>query len=143
MSKIQPEFLGLYLFVKDLPETIRFYGRLGFEVEEVSDMFARVSWDNGIVLEFGTSELTKSYDKNWKAPGLPSTNTINLQLVSRASVDETWERMVAEGFTSHLPPCDPLWQARFAILLDPDGNYIGLHSPRDMDADRQREGSAR
>ncbi len=142
MSNQQPEFLGLYFFVKDLPETLNFYELLGFEIENVSEIFARASWSNGIALEFGTSELTESYDPGWKPPGLPSTNTINFQLSSRAAVDETYNKMIEAGFVGHLAPCDPLWQARFAIILDPNGNFVGLHSPRDRDADRQREGGA-
>ncbi|MCZ6501195.1 MAG: VOC family protein [Gammaproteobacteria bacterium] len=142
MSDQQPEFLGLYLFVKDLPKTLNFYELLGLEIENVSEVFARASWSNGIALEFGTSELTESYDPGWKPPGLPSTNTINFQLSSRAAVDETYNKMIAAGFVGHLAPCDPLWQARFAIILDPNGNFVGLHSPRDRDADRQRERGA-
>ena len=139
MSNQQPEFLGLYLFVKDLPETLKFYKLLGFEIEEVSDFFARATWSNGISLEFGTAELTESYDPRWKPPGLPSTNTINFQLTSREAVDATYDKMVAAGFAGHLAPCDPLWQTRFAIILDPNGNFVGIHSPRDRDANRQGE----
>ena len=76
MNNRQPEFLGLYLFVKDLSETLDFYELLGFEIEKVSEMFARASWPNGMVLEFGTSELTSSYDPGWETPGLPSTTRL-------------------------------------------------------------------
>jgi len=69
----------------------------------------------------------------------PGTNTINFQLSSRAEVDATYEKMIAAGHEGHLAPCDPLWQARFAIVDDPYGNIIGLHSPRDREADRRRE----
>jgi predicted enzyme related to lactoylglutathione lyase len=139
MSSQQPDFLGLYLFVEDLPETLKFYELLGFEIEKVSDMFARASWANGIALEFGTAALTESYDPGWNSPGLPSTNTINFQLPSKEAVDTMYGKIVEAGYTGHLAPCDPLWQARFAIVLDPNGNFIGLHSPRDRNADRQRE----
>jgi len=40
---------------------------------------------------------------------------------------------------SDLRPCDPPWQARFASVDDPDGNPVGLHSPRDRAAERGRE----
>ncbi len=134
-----PTFIGLYLFVADLPRTIAFYERLGFEVERVSAAFARASVEGGCLLEFGTAELTRSYDPTWAPPGPLAKSTINLQLRSREAVDQTFEQMVQAGYVGHLAPCDPPWEARFAILEDPDGNYIGLHSERDVSADRTRE----
>jgi len=139
MNVQQPALLGLYLFTDDLSETLKFYEFLGFKIERVSPMFARVSWDSGIVIEFGTAELTNSYDPGWEPPRLPSTSTINFQLESRSAVDDTFNSAIAAGYKGHLAPCDPLWQARFAILLDPNGNYIGLHSPRNTELDRERE----
>jgi len=130
MSREQPEFLGLYLFADDLPETLEFYEMLGFHVETVSEIFARASLSDGFTLEIGTAALTKSYDPDWTPPALPSTNTINIQLSSREAVDTMYNKMTAAGYAGHLAPCDPLWQARFAIVLDPNGNFIGLHSPR-------------
>jgi uncharacterized glyoxalase superfamily protein PhnB len=139
MSREQPEFLGLYLFAADLPETLKFYEMLGFHIETVSSMFARASLSDGFTLEIGTAALTESYDPGWKPPALPSTNTINFQLSTREAVDAMYTKMTGAGYAGHLPPCDPLWQARFAIVLDPNGNFVGLHSPRDRDADQQRE----
>ena len=54
-------------------------------------------------------------------------------------MDEKFEELIAIGYTAYLEPIDALWAARFAIVLDPDGNQIGLHSPRNTDEDRQRE----
>ncbi|MEO1510170.1 MAG: VOC family protein, partial [Cyanobacteria bacterium J06633_23] len=129
----------LYLFVDDLSKTIGFYQRLGLEIETVSNSFARASCGNGILLEFGTAELTKSYDPNWSPPGTLSKSTINFELNSREEVDETYRLMLSAGYDGHLEPCDPPWQARFAILTDPDRNFVGLHSPRSLDVDRARE----
>lgn len=137
-----PTFRGLYLFVDDLPETVLFYERLGFDVERISEVFARASAANGFLLEFGTAELTRSYDAAWRPPGTPTKSTINLELGAREAVDRTFERMVQNGYVGHLAPCDPPWETRFAILEDPDGNYIGLHSTRDLHADRERERAA-
>jgi len=66
-------------------------------------------------------------------------NTINFQLESRAAVDGTYQRAISTGYCRHLTPFDPLWQSRFAILPDPNGNFIRLHSPRRAEANRERE----
>lgn len=134
-----PDLLGVYLFVRDLETTLAFYELIGLTVVRVSPVFARATLPNGTAIEFGCADLTRSYDPHWVEPAGPGTNTINFQLESRAAVDATYEALVAAGYTGHLPPCDPLWQARFAIVDDPDGNVVGLHSPRDREAERQRE----
>lgn len=135
----QPNLLGVYLFVRDLPATLAFYRMLGLQIEEVSDVFARATMPNGATLEFGTAALTRSYDPNWQEPNPPATNTINFELPSREEVDAMYEKLTSAGYTGHLAPCDPPWQARFAIVDDPDGNIVGLHSPRKREGDRQRE----
>ena len=139
MSSEQAEFLGLYLFAGDLPETLKFYEMLGFHIETLSDIFARATLPDGFTLEIGTAALTESYDPGWNPPALPSTNTINFQLSTREAVDAMYTKMTGAGYAGHLAPCNPPWQARFAIVLDPNGNFVGLHSPRDRDADKQRE----
>ncbi len=133
-----PKFRGIYLFVKDLRQSVSFYELLGMDVETVGDAFARSAWGD-LVLEFGTAELTLSYDPNWAEPGLPGNCTISLEFDSDSTVDEVYDLAVNAGHASQLPPCTPPWQARFAILIDPDGNYVGLHGPRDLAADRENE----
>ena len=132
-------FTGLYLFVRDLTKSLDFYQRLGFETESVSDTFARIEMANGMTVEMGTDELTHSYDPEWTHPPGPGTATIQFQLESRAAVDSLFTSLVEAGYHGHLAPCDAPWRARFAIIEDPDGNPVGLHSPRTVEADRQRE----
>lgn len=142
MTEAPPDLLGVYLFVRDLDATVGFYAGLGLSIEKVSPVFARASLPSGAAIEFGTAELTRSYDPAWQAPSGPATNTINFELASRDAVDATYRRLVEAGAAGQLAPCDPPWQARFAIVVDPDGNLVGLHSPRDRDAERRREGAS-
>jgi uncharacterized glyoxalase superfamily protein PhnB len=139
MNSRNPKFRGIYLFVNDLDETIRFYMLLGIEIEKVGDEFARAVWPNELLLEFGTSNLTLSYDRNWKTPQLPATNTLSLEFLSNAEVDSVYEKATEAGYQCHLEPVTPPWGSRFCILLDPNGNYIGLHGPRDLAEDRKHE----
>ena len=138
----QPRLLGIYVFSADLDATLKFYRLIGLPVDQISDMFARATLPGGGMIEFGTDVLTHSYDPNWQRATDLSNNTINIELASAEVVDDTFAAAVTAGYTGHLPPCDPPWQARFAILIDPDGNLVGLHSPRDVEEDRQRERSA-
>jgi len=134
-----PTIRGIYVFVDALPKTIAFYELLGFALERVSADLARTQAADGLLLEFGTAALTTSYDPAWVRPGSRAKATIALELGSRAEVDAMFARVVAAGHSGHLAPCDPPWGSRFAIVEDPDGNFIGLHSTRDLHADRARE----
>ncbi|XOV86938.1 MAG: VOC family protein [Pseudomonadota bacterium] len=139
MTTVRPRLFGLYLFVADLAATKKFYSALGLSIEEVSDVFARASWDGEVYFEFGTSALTLSYDPKFESPGRLSKATFNFEFVSRTAVDEKYNELISAGYVGHLAPCDPPWRARFAIVEDPDGNFIGLHSPRSLDEDRRQE----
>jgi uncharacterized glyoxalase superfamily protein PhnB len=131
--------LSTYLFVNDVDASIRFYALVGMSVERVSGSFGRTFVGNEVVLELGTAELTASYDPRYVSPVQISKGTINFELESSEAVDKKYEELTESGYQGHLAPIDAMWQARFAIVLDPDGNQVGLHSPRNLEQDRQRE----
>ena len=37
--------------------------------------------------------------------------------------------MTGAGYEGAQPPYDAFWGARYAVLVDPDGNHVGLMSP--------------
>ena len=140
MNTVDPILRGVYLFSSSVERTVKFYQLLGLTVEVVSEDFARFTWSNGTTLEIGSEKLTASYDPRWQEPGSPSKNTISFEFTKSDEVDVVHDRMIAAGYRSQLAPCIPPWKARFAIINDPDGNIVGLHGPRSVDADRKREG---
>lgn len=139
MQRAGPQFHAIYLFVADVERTAAFYSLLGLEVELVGGVLGRAWAGAALVLEFGTAQLTRSYDPWWSPPELPCNAAIGFSLPSDDAVDETHYRLVRAGHASRLDPCTPPWQARFALVIDPDGNLVGLHGPRDVQQDRSRE----
>ncbi|MCG8456919.1 MAG: VOC family protein [Holophagales bacterium] len=135
----RPRFRGVYLFVEDLETSVVFYELLGLEMERVSEMFARASWGGHTFLELGTEELTRSYDPGFSKPALPPNSTLALEYSADGEVDAVFDAATRKGHESHLEPFTPPWGSRFAILIDPDGNHVGLHGPRDLVEDRARE----
>lgn len=131
--------LSTYLFVSDIDASLSFYKLLGMDVEKVSETFGRTFISSEVVLELGTAELTASYDPGYVSPPKASKGTVNFEVESRKAVDDKFGELIEAGYIGHLKPIEALWQARFAIVIDPDGNQIGLHSPRNLDEDRQRE----
>ena len=49
---------------------------------------------------------------------------------TREAVDALYEELVAAGAPSHLAPFDAFWGARYAVVLDPDGNQVGFQNPQ-------------
>ena len=49
----------------------------------------------------------------------------------REDVDDLYEELTAAGHAGQQPPYDAFWGARYAIVLDPSGNAVGLMSPVD------------
>jgi catechol 2,3-dioxygenase-like lactoylglutathione lyase family enzyme len=133
MPDESPVLSNVYLFVRDMEASLAFYRRLGLTVDDVAPggSFARAALPAGLGLEFGTAEVTRSYDPHWREPTGPATNTLNFDLASGAAVDEKYAEMTGAGYRGHLSPIDAFWGARFAIIDDPDGNVVGLHGPRE------------
>jgi uncharacterized glyoxalase superfamily protein PhnB len=126
----RPTFTGVYLFVRDIEASLAFYRRLGLTIDDVGDTFARARLAGGMSIEFGTAEVTRRYDPNWREPSGPATNTLNFDVPSPQDVDQLYASLTAAGYNGHLAPIDAFWGARFAIIDDPDGNFVGLHGPR-------------
>ena len=112
-----------------------FYRRLGLTIVQISDGFARAELNGGACLEFSTAQLTRSYDPGWDPPSGEGSNTLNFELDSRDAVDDTYAALTEAGYRGHLAPAEQPWGARFALLDDPDGNVVGLHSPRDRSSE--------
>ena len=126
-----PELTGVYLFVRDMDATLAFYERLGLTITRAGPDFASADKEGGLALSFGTAALTRGYDPNWREHDGLATNTLNFTLASRDAVDAMYAKLVAAGYTAHLAPIDAFWGSRYAIVDDPDGNVVGLHSPQD------------
>ena len=127
----RPILAVVYLFVRDMDASVAFYERLGLAITRIGNSHARAEWSDGARLELGTAELTRSYDPTWRQPSGAATNTLNFALPSRKAVDEMYAELTSAGYAGHLAPIDAFWGQRFAIVDDPDGNVIGLQSPRE------------
>jgi catechol 2,3-dioxygenase-like lactoylglutathione lyase family enzyme len=130
------------LVVADPEATLRFYRLLGVKIPE------RAIWrtPSGIHhvgvecghagLDFDSRALAKVYNAGFrpgrasKAPAAGNV-VIGFTVGSRRRVDALYEKAVAAGYRGLQPPWDAFWGARYAIVADPDGNHVGLMSPRD------------
>ena len=124
-----PAFAGVYLFVRDVAACVTFYERLGLSVQSRSDEFARMHAANGLEVEMGTSDLTRRFDPSFIEPDGRATNVLNFDYQSADDVDRMHGELVGAGYRSRVEPIDAFWRGRYASVLDPDGNVVGLHGP--------------
>jgi uncharacterized glyoxalase superfamily protein PhnB len=119
----------------DMPAMLAFYERLGVEIDRAA---SPPPWDKhhvsaktaeGIDLDFDSSEFAAKWNEGW-TEGAQAV-VIGFKFASREAVDETYADMVAAGYQGQQPPWDAFWGARYAIVIDPNGNPVGLMSPSD------------
>jgi catechol 2,3-dioxygenase-like lactoylglutathione lyase family enzyme len=125
---------GIELIVEDMASAIEFYTRLGVEFPDGSADQPHVAIDlpNGIELSFDTLAFTTwGFDPGWQH-GTGTINTLQWSMPSRDAVDDVYADLTGAGYRGHLAPHDAFWGARYAIVLDPDGNALGFQSPRDL-----------
>lgn len=127
-----PAFAGVHFWVSDMAASVAFYRMLGFAIAEGSETapFVRVNVSDSVTFEFGTHLLTGGYHAGFAPPVGRGATCLQFHLESRAAVDTLYQRLTFAGYASHLAPIDAFWGARYAEVLDPDGNAIGFHSPR-------------
>ena len=110
---------SLACYVKDLDETIKFYGTLGFEFRkrEVNHATAYLNWFS-IDFMLTSKEDKEEFIKEAKAEPKGSGIYINIKV---ADVDEFYKGMVAKGLKPASEPRNWPWGNREFVIRDPDG----------------------
>lgn len=58
---------------------------------------------------------------------------IGLMVATRDDVDRLYRAVIAAGHPVGQEPYDAFFGSRYAIVIDPDGNQVGLKSPIEVD----------
>ena len=139
MPDAQPVLDQLNLVVRDMDAALAFYRRLGLRIPDNAIWrtqsgahHVEVVMPNGLHLELDSIELARSYNAGWqKPPTAGSRSIVGFSLPSREAVDERYAELTSAGYRGRRPPVDAFWGARYAVIEDPDGNHVGLMSPKD------------
>jgi uncharacterized glyoxalase superfamily protein PhnB len=127
----QPVLSQLNVIVRDMDATLAFYRGLGFVIDaEPGASHVELPLANGLVVEFDDAGSVAMWDSGW--PGSTGGSIVlGVALLSRAAVDAAYAEITAAGQAGRQPPFDAFWGSRYAIVEDPDGNPVGLMSPRE------------
>jgi catechol 2,3-dioxygenase-like lactoylglutathione lyase family enzyme len=117
----------------DMERSIAFYRLLGLEIEDTAEEWARdhrnAATDSGGEVEFDSHASIATWDRGWtdSAPRV----VLGFEFPSRSAVNVAYADLIAAGYAGQQEPHDAFFGARYAVVIDPDGNLVGLKSPID------------
>ena len=126
------------LVVSDMTRSIEFYRAIGLDVPESTVWRTEsgahhvvMKMPDGFELALDSHALARSYNAGWRQfKGEGNRSVISFRYADAEEVDRVFERVVALGHGTSQSPYYTFWGSRYAIVVDPDGNHVGLMSPR-------------
>ena len=122
------------LVVRDVAASRAFYAKLGVDFGVQDDpVWSRhhvsaVQQPGTADLDLDSVSFAAHWDEGW--PGGTGV-VIGFKVETRQAVDDLVAALAAGGSTVQQAPWDAFWGARYAVVTDPDGNAVGIMSPRD------------
>jgi catechol 2,3-dioxygenase-like lactoylglutathione lyase family enzyme len=117
------------LIVSELERSRRFYVRLGWRFRTMGDRALMAEVPGGLLVALHLPDFTRSWNSSYESAKGGST-VLDVDVPDRETVDRLHAELVGDGHKSPQPPFDAFFGSRYAIVEDPDGNLIGLKSPR-------------
>ena len=133
MTDERPVLDQINLVVRDMDAMVAFYARLGVEVAPSVEPWMRhhrtLSSTDGLDLDLDSTEFAATWNRGWP-PGQTGA-LVGFRVASRRAVDAIYDDLTSAGYIGQQPPYDAFWGARYAVVVDPEGNSVGLMSPSD------------
>ena len=133
-----PVLNQLNLVVKNMAASIAFYRLLGIAIEPAAHPgwrahHATAIMPNGMRLELDSESFVKQWNVGWQTARAGANGVIFFYVGTRNEVDRLYAEITHAGYESQQYPLDAFWGARYAIVLDPDKNPVGIMSPIEPD----------
>jgi catechol 2,3-dioxygenase-like lactoylglutathione lyase family enzyme len=126
----------LNIVVGDMERSVAFYRLLGIEVPDPSpdwpDYHRSAAQPSGVDIDLDTEAFAKTWNGGYRPDGRSGV-VIGFRLETREQVDDAYARLTGAGYRGRQVPYDAFWGSRYAVVEDPDGNAVGLMSPRSAD----------
>ena len=131
----------LNLVVSDMTRSIDFYRAIGLDIPDSTvwstDTGAHhvvMKMPDGFELALDSHALAEDYNAGWRPfEGEGNRSVMSFRYADAEEVDRVFEHIVALGHGASQPPYYTFWGSRYAIVVDPDGNHVGLMSPPDRE----------
>jgi len=132
-DETRPQLDQVNFVVKDMDAMTEFYGRLGVRIHvgppEWQPHHRNSDIEAGAHVDFDSPQFASRWNSGWEEgrTGL----IVGFKVESVEAVDRLHAELTAAGYVSQQEPYDAIWGARYAVVVDPDGNSVGLMSPID------------
>ena len=122
---------GFGIFVERMPAMVRFYRDvLGFAIREdenASNVY--LEKDGTLFLLYRRGDFEKMTGRDFSyADNINGHYEIALSVENYASVDKSYNEVLAKGAISVMPPTTEKWGQRTCYVADPEGNLIEIGS---------------
>jgi catechol 2,3-dioxygenase-like lactoylglutathione lyase family enzyme len=124
------------LVVRDMAGMVKFYERLGVEIaptvapwDRHHRTFSTAAVLDGFDFDLDNSAFAARWNEGW--PPNQTGPVLGFRLPSADAVDTTFRDLTSVGYVGQQSPYDGFMGARYAVVADPDGNSVGLMSPRE------------
>ena len=137
----RPVLDQLNLVVKNMDEIAAFYEHLGMDLAQSPPGWQAHHRNTepapGLHFDLDSSAFAATWNEGW--PPDHHGVVIGFRLSTRSGVDDLFARLIEAGHEAQQHPYDAFFGCRYAVVQDPDGNAVGLMSPRDPDLVRAPE----
>jgi limonene-1,2-epoxide hydrolase len=127
----RPVLDQINLVVSGMDAAVAFYRRLGLTIPDVDADFQAhhrsAERSGAIQLDLDSQTFARHWDNGWSG----GTGVIGFKVATRETVDELYANLIGAGYRGQQTPYDAFWGVRYAVVEDPDGNAVGIMSPRD------------
>ena len=133
MTDDRPVLNQINFVVRDMDAMLAFYSMLGVDIPPANPPWGQhhhsASTTSGLDLDFDSTAFAAKWDEGW--PAGHTGPVIGFSFPTRAAVDTTYAKLIDAGYTGQQPPWDAFFGARYAVVVDPENNIVGLMSPVD------------
>ena len=112
---------------ENMGEALKFYRLLGLDIPQEADKDPHVEFitSGGFRIAWDTVKLMEEIHGTMAKP-TGHRMVLAMLCESPGEVDETYSKVVSNGYEGYKEPWDAFWGQRYAVVKDPDGNLIDL-----------------
>lgn len=126
------------LVVADMAASVDFYRLLGLDVPDPFEwpsgsgaQHVEIRCASDCHLALDNHSQARIWNTRFDPDRAQGNVVVGVLVDSRDDVDRLYDTVRAAGHPVAQEPYDAFWGSRYAIVLDPDGNQVGLKSPVD------------
>lgn len=126
------------LFVADMAASVEFYRLVGLDVPDPFEwpsgsgaQHVEIGQRGSCYLALDNHPQARIWNNRFDPERGEGNVVVGLLVESRDEVDRLYHTVKAAGHPVGQEPYDAFWGSRYAIVMDPDGNQVGLKSPID------------